>query len=169
MWPGIFDLMSEGALGYWDISPGHPALILLKESDPATGRSENFQLSPSPVKQSMLHMPNVRCPLFTFFLHFSSLGTNPALISTNSHTRYCNKWSSCKNNVFFLFRSIFCSQHPTWTPDLQDAQQPKTQLSTETKPGQRCAAFCRIGPHLWGLLHPSGKLGHLWKKRRADV
>lgn len=107
MWPRIFDLMSEGASGYWDISPGHPALFLPKEYDPATGKSENFQLSPSPVKQSELHVRKVRCPLPTCFLFFSSLGTNPALISTSGHIRYCDTLGSHKHNVFFLFHRIF--------------------------------------------------------------
>lgn len=168
MWPGIFDLMSEGALGYWDISPGHPALFLPKESDPATGKSENFQLSPSPVKQSVLHVPNVRCPLPTRFLLFSSLGSNPALISTNSHERYCDKLSSCQHKVFFLFHSIFYSQHPTWAPDLQGAKQLITLFSTEIKAAQRHAVFCRTRLHLWDLLHPSLKSRHLWEQRRAD-
>lgn len=84
IWPDV-----RGGLGLLRYFPGQPALFLLKESDPATGKSENFQLSLSPVKLSVLHVLNVRCPLSTCLLLFSSIGMNSALIPTKSHIRYC--------------------------------------------------------------------------------
>lgn len=161
IWPDV-----RGGLGLLSCFPGAPCPLSTNGIWSSNRKEREF--SAVPVKESVLHVPKVRCPLSTHFLLFSSLSTNPALISTNSHIRYCDKFSSFKHNVLSLFHSIFYSQHRTCAPDLQGAKQLIT-LFTEIKAGWRQAVFCRIRLHLWNLLHPSLKSRHHWDERRAGI